>query len=61
MIAVVKESPAGGRKKSTVLGVRLPMSLHARIVELAAQEGVSLNHFVSYLLSTAIASREVSG
>ena len=43
-----------GRKPSAILSLRVPKSLHARIVELAAQEGVTLNHLCSNLLTKAV-------
>jgi antitoxin HicB len=35
--------------------VRLPKSLHRALVDLSAEEGVSLNQLVVYLLSTGVA------
>ncbi len=39
--------------------VRLPKSLHRRLAEQAAVEGVSLNQLVVYLLSTELQTQEI--
>ena len=40
----------------STLSVRLPKSIHEQLKELAAEEGVSMNQFISIALAEKIAS-----
>ncbi len=51
--------PSTGRTYSGRLLVRMPRSLHRRLAEGAAREGVSLNQYVVALLQEASALREI--
>jgi predicted HicB family RNase H-like nuclease len=57
-LAVVKESPAGGRKKPVQIVLRMPKSLHRQLREAAAIDGVSMNQFICYALATCCAAAE---
>ncbi|MEM7799835.1 MAG: toxin-antitoxin system HicB family antitoxin [Chloroflexota bacterium] len=46
--------------KPTVLTLRVPADLKLRMSELAAQQGVSLNQFAMYMLTTKITEMEAS-
>ena len=50
--------PAPGKSFSGRFTVRMPASLHKELYERASQEGVSLNEYVVYMLSSAVAKSE---
>lgn len=51
--------PTVDAQPSGKLLVRMPRSLHAGLVQDAKRDGVSLNHYVVYLLTTARATRDI--
>ena len=46
--------------KPSVLTLRVPASLKSRIAELATQQGVSLNQFAMYMLTTKVTELETA-
>lgn len=52
----IPEPNTSNHKYSGRITVRTPRSLHKELVELADQEGVSLNQYIVYLLSKEISA-----
>lgn len=51
--------PGGSEDYNGRITLRIPKSLHRKIIETAKKEGVSANQFLNYLISTGIGKKDV--
>ncbi len=49
------------RGKSGYLSLKLPITLHTRLAEVAQRENVSVNYLITFLLAASLGSKFLSG